>query len=62
LDELLEFACRSPRTYTHDWAVGDLVVWDNRCVLHRVEPWAWDEPRVMVHTRVLGSPGSEGSL
>jgi alpha-ketoglutarate-dependent taurine dioxygenase len=62
LDELLEYACQPPRTYTHDWNVGDLVVWDNRCVLHRVEAWAWDEPRVMIHTRVLGNPVTEASL
>ena len=21
--------------YTHEWRVGDLVIWDNRCTLHR---------------------------
>ena len=35
IDELREHACRAPRIYTHRWSVGDVVVWDNRCVLHR---------------------------
>src|SRR5437763_2443618 len=34
LDELLAFDCQPPRVYEHRWGVGDLVVWDNRCVLH----------------------------
>jgi alpha-ketoglutarate-dependent taurine dioxygenase len=62
LDELLDFACRPPRVYTHRWQVGDLVVWDNRCVLHRAQPWDWSEPRVMMHTRVSGDPATESAL
>lgn len=34
LGRLVDFAWRSSRVYTHHWTVGDLVVWDNRCVLH----------------------------
>ena len=30
---LLEHACRVPRTYSHAWEPGDLMIWDNRCVL-----------------------------
>jgi len=61
LDRLVDFACRPPRVYTHAWQVGDLVVWDNRCVLHRAQPWDWSEPRVMKHTRISGDPATEGS-
>jgi alpha-ketoglutarate-dependent taurine dioxygenase len=60
LDELLTFACQPPRIYHHDWQVGDLVVWDNRCVLHRARPWNLDQLRVMKHTRVSGDPRTEG--
>ncbi|MGH0029375.1 MAG: TauD/TfdA dioxygenase family protein [Myxococcota bacterium] len=59
LDELVEFACRPPRVLQHEWRVGDVVVWDNRCVLHRARPYDYGEPRVMVHTRVAGDPKSE---
>lgn len=62
LDRLMDFACRPPRVYTHHWAVGDLVVWDNRCVLHRAQPWDWSEPRVMKHTRIAGDPATESAI
>ena len=55
LRELLEAATRPELVYRHRWAVGDLVMWDNRCMLHRGRPW--DEgryPRVMHRTTVAG--------
>jgi alpha-ketoglutarate-dependent taurine dioxygenase len=54
LDGLVELACQAPRVYAHPWQVGDLVVWDNRCVLHRARPWDLREPRSMLHTRIKG--------
>ena len=33
--ELTEFATRREFVYSHSWTVGDLVVWDNRCTMHR---------------------------
>ena len=59
LDELMDFACQPPRVYEHDWAPGDTVVWDNRCLLHRGRPWDMAEPRVMYHSRIAGDPASE---
>jgi len=59
LAELVDFACRPPRTYAHRWRAGDVVIWDNRCVLHRARPYDYDEPRVMRHTRVAGDPATE---
>jgi alpha-ketoglutarate-dependent taurine dioxygenase len=59
LQELADFACRSPRIYHHNWAPGDVVVWDNRCLLHRAMPWDMSEPRVMWHSRIAGDPVSE---
>ena len=61
LDDLLEHACRPPRVLTHTWSVGDLVVWDNRCVLHRARPWDLAVPRTMVHTRIAGDPATEAA-
>jgi len=62
LDSLIEFACQAPRVYHHDWAPGDTVIWDNRCLLHRATPWDMTEPRVMWHSRLAGDPASEAAL
>src|SRR5438270_11937579 len=35
LAELLEHATQRELVYRHAWRMGDLVMWDNRCVLHR---------------------------
>jgi len=59
LDELVEFACQPPRVHRHRWEPGDLVVWDNRCVLHRARPFDPTEARFMVHTRVAGDLATE---
>jgi alpha-ketoglutarate-dependent taurine dioxygenase len=59
LNSLVTFACQAPRTYSHAWQPGDVVVWDNRCVLHRARPFDHREARVMKHTRVAGDPASE---
>jgi alpha-ketoglutarate-dependent taurine dioxygenase len=62
LDGLLDDACRPPRIYEHDWTVGDIAVWDNRCVLHRARPWDLQHVRVMKHTRIKGDPITEAAL
>jgi len=59
LDELCAFACQPPRVYHHAWTVGDVVVWDNRCLMHRARPWDMAEPRVMYHSRIAGDPVAE---
>ena len=46
-------------TYKHIWEVGDLVLWDNRCVMHRARPYDTDYPRVLRGSRVSGEPESE---
>lgn len=35
LDQLLAHATQQQYVYTHRWRPGDLVIWDNRCLLHR---------------------------
>lgn len=35
LDELLAHATEPRFVYRHRWRLGDLVIWDNRCLLHR---------------------------
>ena len=59
LDQLLDFACHGPRVFRHHWEPGDIVIWDNRCVLHRARPFDRREARVMKHTRIAGDPVTE---
>ena len=59
LDELVTFACQSPRVYTHHWSPGDVLMWDNRCVLHRARVYDFSETRILRHTRVAGDPKTE---
>jgi alpha-ketoglutarate-dependent 2,4-dichlorophenoxyacetate dioxygenase len=56
LDELLTHATRPERIYQHRWRQWDLVMWDNRCVLHRGRPWdAARHRRVMRRTTLAGA-------
>jgi alpha-ketoglutarate-dependent 2,4-dichlorophenoxyacetate dioxygenase len=36
---LIEHATQPRFVYTHRWSVGDLVIWDNRCTMHRGRPY-----------------------
>ena len=55
LAKLLEHTTRPDRVYQHHWQVGDLVMWDNRCVLHRGRLWdSARHARVMHRTTVAG--------
>jgi alpha-ketoglutarate-dependent taurine dioxygenase len=62
LQELIDFACQPPRIYHHDWAPGDAVLWDNRCLLHQATPWDMTQKRIMWHSRIAGDPASETVL
>ena len=60
LQTLLEHVVSEPqRVYQHQWREGDLLVWDNRALLHRACPYDYSEPRVLIGTRVAGDIPSE---
>ena len=59
LTKLMADACQPPRTYKHAWRVGDLIVWDNRCVMHRARPYDPKHPRMLRASRISGEPESE---
>ena len=60
LKELNEFVVSDERrVYSHSWQVGDLMVWDNRALLHRARPYDYAQPRVLIGTRVAGDPKTE---
>jgi len=54
LDDLLARSTGTGRVYRHEWQVGDVVVWDNRGVLHRALPYDPDSPRDMHRTTFAG--------
>ena len=62
IEKLIDDACQPPRTFSHRWQVGDLVAWDNRCVLHRGHSWPVDEPRTMHRTTVAGDGDNPWAL
>jgi alpha-ketoglutarate-dependent 2,4-dichlorophenoxyacetate dioxygenase len=49
LQELYDFATQEKYIYSHRWRPGDLVIWDNRCTMHRAAPF--DD--AMMHVRDL---------
>ena len=54
LDELLARSTTPDRVYRHEWSVGDVVIWDNRGVLHRACPYDPTSPRDMHRTTFAG--------
>lgn len=55
IGELIEFATAPGHTYLHRWQPGDVIMWDNRCVLHRGLPWPDDQPRHVVRTTITAT-------
>lgn len=54
LDNLLGRATTPERVYRHHWQEGDVVLWDNRGVLHRATPYDPSSPRDMHRTTFTG--------
>ena len=54
LAELLGRATAPERVYRHQWGVGDMVIWDNRGVLHRASSYDPTSPRDMHRTTLHG--------
>ncbi|HUG38426.1 MAG TPA: TauD/TfdA family dioxygenase [Candidatus Limnocylindrales bacterium] len=57
LRDLLVAATRPELVYTHRWQAGDLVMWDNRCVLHRGRPWDESRYRRVMHRTTVAGDG-----
>ena len=59
LDELMAHYTRPEFIYVHEWTQGDLLVWDNRCLVHTATWYDGDnEQRMMWRTTVRGNPGA----
>ncbi len=47
LDELIAFCTQPEFVYSHQWNVGDVLIWDQRAVMHRGTPWPYEQPRTL---------------
>jgi len=59
LDELMAHYTCPQFIYVHEWTQGDVLVWDNRCLIHTATWYDADrEQRMMWRTTVRGNPGA----
>ena len=56
LRELFEWCVRPEFVYTHEWQVGDALMWDNACTMHRRERFDGQHERLMKRTTILPDP------
>lgn len=54
LDEIWDYATRDELIWYNTWRVGDLVLWDNRCTMHRRDPFDPGARRIMHRTQIKG--------
>ena len=54
LDEIWGYAARAEAAWEHVWRVGDVVLWDNRCTMHRRDAFDPGTRRIMHRTQVKG--------
>ncbi len=52
--ELIDWCTRPEYVYTHRWQQNDLIMWDNRCVLHRAARVPLKHKRIMHRTTIAG--------
>ena len=52
LAELMDETTKREHVYVHKWHQGDVLMWDNRAMLHRGRPWDYARERSMVRTTI----------
>ncbi|PKQ09942.1 MAG: taurine catabolism dioxygenase TauD [Alphaproteobacteria bacterium HGW-Alphaproteobacteria-12] len=55
LDRLWAHCAKPQFAWTHRWALGDLLIWDNRVAIHRRESFDGRARRVMHRTQIKGN-------
>ncbi len=53
LDELTRHATRSPYQYRHEWRQGDVLIWDNRCTMHKANADYPPDARRLMHRIIV---------
>jgi alpha-ketoglutarate-dependent 2,4-dichlorophenoxyacetate dioxygenase len=52
LAELMDETTKRDYVHVHKWRTGDVIMWDNRAMLHRGRPWDYSKERSMVRTTI----------
>ena len=55
LDELIAHATRPAFVHAHAWRPDDIVIWDNRCTMHKASPHEGDHPRRLLRILIEGT-------
>ena len=53
IDELTVHATGNDFTYSHSWKQGDVIIWDNRSVLHKALPFDETNARRRMHRTTI---------
>jgi taurine dioxygenase len=63
IDELFSYMVQPGAEYRHKWEPGDLVIWDNRCSIHRATGYPLSERRVHWRANIMeGNAAARFSL
>lgn len=54
LDELWAHASQPQFVWGHEWQVGDTLIWDNQCLIHRRDPFDPSARRMMHRVQIRG--------
>ncbi len=60
IERLTAHTTRPENVYRHEWQAGDVIIWDNWGVMHRVIPYDADSGRLMHRTTLYGDQPIEG--
>ena len=58
INELVSWVTRPEFTYIHRWQPNDVVIWDNRCTLHRGNRWPHEKFRRTMHRTTVAGKNS----
>jgi taurine dioxygenase len=56
LDELWSYAERADIAWSNQWRPGDVVLWDNRCTMHRRDSFNPNSRRILYRTQIRSAP------
>ena len=54
LDEIWSYATKPELAWYNEWRIGDVVLWDNRCTMHRRDPFDPAARRILHRTQIKG--------